>query len=238
MKKDISKSGSGAKNAEVEAFLRRVAATPAVKPSGQRGRLLFAIDATASRSPTWDMACQIQGEMFAATDALGGLAVQLVYYRGFGECQASPWLVNSKDLVRRMTGVACLGGQTQIRKVLRHAIKETRARKVDALVFVGDCMEEDIDEVCHLAGELGVLGTPCFLFHEGGDPVAANAFRQMARLSRGAYCRFDAASPVQLRELLAAVAVYAAGGRKALEDHSRRVGGGALRITRQVGGGG
>ena len=56
----------------------------------------------------------------------------------------------------------------------------------------------------------------------------------MARLSGGACCPFDAGSARQLRELLRAVAVYAAGGQRALEDYSRRTGGEVLRLTRQL----
>ena len=56
--------------------------TPAEAGEG-RARLIFAMDATASREPTWDRACQVQGQMFLETAALGGLEVQLVYYRGF-----------------------------------------------------------------------------------------------------------------------------------------------------------
>ena len=219
---------------EIDSFLRQMAVAPAARPSARRGRLLFAMDATASREPTWDHACQIQGEMFEATDALGGLDVQLAYYRGFGEFDATPWLGNSPDLVRRMTSVFCLGGRTQIDKVLRHAIDEAKREKIDALVFVGDCMEEEVDELCQLAGELGLLGVPCFLFQEGGNPVAMRAFKQIARLTRGAYCAFDSASAAQLKELLSAVAVYAAGGRRALKDYGRRKGGEALRITQQI----
>ena len=225
---------SRAKGAEVDAFLERVAATPAPQTEGGRGRLMFAMDATASRAPTWDSACQIQGEMFKETAALGGLEVQLVFYRGFGECRSSNWVTDSKALVRRMTRVYCLGGHTQIGRVLSHAIKETRKAKVNALVFVGDCMEEDVDHLCHLAGELGLLGVPVFVFHEGDEPIAARAFKQIARLSNGAYCSFDMASAHQLRELLAAVAVYAAGGRRALEDYGKRTGGAVAQITRQV----
>ena len=58
-------------------------------------RLMFAVDATASRQPTWDTACQIQGEMFRATDQVATLAVQLCYYRGFNEFSASRWLNDS-----------------------------------------------------------------------------------------------------------------------------------------------
>jgi hypothetical protein len=221
-------------SADVTDFLDRLARAPAVRPEGGRGRLIFAMDATASREPTWDRACHIQGEMFTATEGLGGLEVQLVFYRGFGQCKASPWVSSSRELVSRMTAVRCLGGQTQIARVLRHAISETGKRKVNALVFVGDCMEEDVDELCHLAGQLGVLGVPVFMFHEGGDPVANHAFRQIAKLSGGAYCTFDSSSAQQLRELLSAVAVFAAGGRRALADYGKRTGGAVRQITSQV----
>jgi hypothetical protein len=220
---------------EVADFLDKLARTPVVRAAGGRGRLLFAMDATASREPSWDRACHLQGEMFKATDGLGGLEVQLVFFRGFGECKSSPWVDSSDALVRRMTAVRCLGGRTQIGKVLRHAMRETRKRKVNALVYVGDSMEEDIDEMCHLAGELGVLGVPMFVFHEGNDPAAMKAFREFAKLTNGAYCRFDSSSADQLRELLAAVAVFAAGGLPALEDYGRRSGGSAVaQITSQV----
>ena len=220
--------------ADVDAFLRRVAATPAPVKQGETGRLMFAMDATASREPTWDRACQIQGEMFDATASLGGLSVQLVYYRGFGECRASKWVRDSRALVRAMTAVRCLGGHTQIRKVLRHTLDETQVQRVHALVFVGDCMEEDVDELCAVAGELGLRGVPAFMFHEGPDPSAALAFRQIARLTNGAYLRFDASSARQLKELLGAVAVYAAGGRKALTDYGRRSGEAVLQIAHQI----
>ena len=222
-------SGSG-----VDAFLQKVAATPAVRRAGERGRLIFAMDATASREPSWDRACQIQGQMFEETATLGGLDVQMAYYRGFGEFQASKWVNNSAELVRQMTAVFCLGGETQIRKVLRHAINETKKKKVNALVFVGDCCEEDVDKLCALAGELGLLNVPVFIFHEGGEPTAARAFRQIVKLTNGAYCAFDGSSAQQLRDLLSAVAVYAAGGRKALETFSRGAGQGVALLTQQV----
>jgi hypothetical protein len=224
--------------ADVQAFLARLRATPAPAATpGRRGRLLFALDATASRQPTWDRAAKIQGEMFLAAAGLGGLEVQLCFYRGFGEFKTSPWLDRAPELVRMMTTVTCRAGQTQLGKVLQHAVNETRERKVAALVFVGDCVEEDVDRLGALAGQLGVLGLPAFMFHEGSDKVAGFAFREIARLSGGAYCRFDQGSADQLRELLSAVAVFAAGGRPALADLARRRGGAVLQITRQLGGG-
>lgn len=221
---------------EVDAFLKKVAVTPVARPAGSRGRLLFAIDATASREPTWDMACQIQAEMFTQTQALGGLSIQLCFYRGFGELKASPWLSRPEELIGRMVKVRCLAGRTQIRRLLRHAAKETKQQKVDAVVFVGDVVEEDVDDLGHLAGELGLLGTPVFIFHEGGEPVSRRIFEQIALLSGGAYCSFDAGSAQQLRDLLTAVAVFSAGGRSALEDYGKRTGGKVLRLTHQIGG--
>ncbi len=234
MANDPDKLPAKSSSADVADFLDKLARQPAVRTTAGRGRLIFAMDATASREPTWDRACHIHGQMFTETDALGGLEVQLVFYRGFGQCRASPWLSSSTELVRRMEKVRCLGGQTQIARVLRHALAETRARKVNALVFVGDCMEESVDELCHLAGELGVLGVPCFMFQEGRDPVAERTFRQVAKLTGGAYCPFDSSSASHLRDLLSAVAVYAAGGRAALADFGKRTGGPAGLLTSQV----
>ncbi|WPZ36652.1 vWA domain-containing protein [Thalassobaculum sp. OXR-137] len=219
---------------EIDAFLSTVRSMPAQPGTGRRGRLVFALDATASREPTWDRACHIQAEMFHQTAALGGLDVQLVFYRGYGECKASKWHSDPKALGKVMTGVRCLGGQTQIAKILKHAIKETKREKIGALIFVGDAFEEDIDAVCHAAGELGVLGVPVFAFHEGGNPVVARAFKQIATLTRGAYCPFDLSSADRLKELLAAVAVYAAGGRQALLNYGAGRGEAVRLLTSQV----
>lgn len=195
-----------------------------------RGRLVFGMDATMSRQPTWDMALALQSEMFEAVKDVGGLDVQLVYFRGAGECRASRWVSDPDALKRLMTSVECQGGYTQIRKVLTHAATEAAARKVNALVYVGDAMEEDIDQLCGRAGELALVGVPVFLFQEGGDPATSRAFEEIARLTKGAHCRFDAGSAKQLRELLTAVAVYAAGGRKALMALSGASNGGGARL--------
>lgn len=219
------------KNAEIDAFLAAAARVAPPRAAEPKGRLLFALDATASRQPTWDQACDIQSEMFAATAGLGGLAVQLAYFRGWGDFHASPWVVNSHALIDYMAGVRCERGRTQIERVLRHAIGEAKRERINALVYVGDSMEEEPDGLKGLAGELGLLGVPVFVFHEGNDPLAAGTFREIARLSRGAYLSFDSSSPKLLRDLLAAVAIYAVGGTAALVDHARRAGGEVRRLS-------
>lgn len=203
---------------------------PAASGTGN-GRLVFAMDATMSRKPTWDIALGLQAEMFEAVRAIGGLDVQLVYFRGAGECRASRWVSEPAALARLMTTVDCRGGHTQIGKVLSHVRQEAETRRVNALVYVGDCMEENVDDLCARAGDLKLLGVPVFLFQEGRDATAESAFREIARLTGGAWCRFDAGAATQLRELLTAVAVYAAGGMKALLALADRAGGaGAQRI--------
>jgi hypothetical protein len=219
---------------EVNAFLAKVAATSAPRATGARGRLIFAMDATASREAAWDRACQLQAQMFEETAALGGLDVQLCYYRGFREFHTSAWQQDARGLLRQMTRVRCAAGTTQLTRVLEHVLKEASAKPVNAFVFVGDCMEEELDRLCDLAGRLGLQGVPAFVFQEGVEPGAARAFREVARLSGGAYSSFDASSASQLRELLSAVAVYAAGGRKALADLGARRGGAALALTHQL----
>ncbi len=217
---------------EIDAFLNKVKSLEASEASGARGRLIFAMDATMSRQPTWDMALGLQANMFAAVKAVGGLDVQLLYFRGFGECRASKWVKDPEALAGLMTQVSCRGGHTQIERVLKHARKETNKTKVNAMVYVGDCMEERVDDLAAVAGELGLLGLPVFLFQEGREPGAEMAFREIARLTGGAFCRFDAGSASQLKELLSAVAVYAAGGRKALENYSGS--GGARALLEQL----
>ncbi|MGH6663931.1 MAG: VWA domain-containing protein [Pseudolabrys sp.] len=237
MSKDRSKQSPApaAARPQVAEFIERVRALgPAAAPGGKRGRLIFALDATMSRQPTWDSACTLQAEMFREAASAGGLDIQLVYFRGLSECRASGWVAGAEKLAALMSRIDCRGGQTQIGKVLSHARQEYGKQRVQALVFVGDAMEEKIDELCAAAGELGLLGVPVFMFQEGGDPVAENAYREIARLSRGAYCRFDTGAAHQLGELLRAVAAYAAGGIKALTDLSARRSEGARKLLAQL----
>src|SRR6266487_1225767 len=181
-------------------------------------RLIFALDSTASRQPTWDTACQLQAEMFRTVPA--GLEVQLVYYRRLNECRASRWVSSGERLAQLMSRIDCRSGATQIGRVLAHAGREAKKAKVRAVVFIGDAMEKKIDELAVAAGPLRLLGVPVFMFQESNDHDVATAFREIARLTRGAYCRFDAGAADQLAKLLRAVAVYAAGGVKALSGRT------------------
>jgi hypothetical protein len=185
-----------------------------LRSMGPSGRLIFALDATGSRRATWDLAMGLQTEMFREAGSVGGLELQLVYYRGIRQCMSTEWTTDTGRLMRSMRSVQCEAGPTQIEQVLTRAADETRRQPVSALVFVGDAMEESSNVLVEKARRLGM---PAFMFQEGQDLLVERVFRDIALASRGAYARFDAGAAKRLSELLKAAAVYAAGGTKALE---------------------
>ncbi len=225
------RSPAASHRAEIDAFLNQV---KTLGPTAERGRLIFALDATMSRQPTWDTACKLQADMFREAAAIGGLDIQLVYYRGLAECRSSPWIAEPQRLGALMTRIDCRGGHTQIGKVLAHARREHDRQKIAALVFVGDAMEEALDDLCAAAGELGLRNVKAFMFQEGYDPVCEQAFREIARLTGGAFCRFAPGAAHELAELLRAAAAYAAGGMKALADLQKRHSAGATKLLEQL----
>jgi hypothetical protein len=207
----------------VAALLKKMQAT--------RGRLIFALDATGSREPTWDLASQLQASMFEEAAKIGGLDVQLVYYRSYDEVRKSSWLSDAHELVSRMSAIRCMTGATKIARVLRHIRTEKAREKVTAAIFIGDAVEEPPSELYDVAADLGVR---TFWFQEGdGEVVYLNqrgeviggpsqkveqVFRELARLTGGAYGKFDAGAAKQLGELLRAIAVFAVGGITALAN--------------------
>jgi hypothetical protein len=197
-------------HADLEKFFARV--DPA------RGRLIFAIDATASRQPTWDTAAQLTAQMFGAAASIGGIDVQLVYYRGDNECVASRWLSDASSLSAIMSGVMCRSGITKIARVLRHTQKENHRKKVNALVVISDACEEVPAELYAEARKLGDV--PVFMFQEGKDDDVTEIYAEIGSATGGASCRFDAGAAQILADLLKAVAAFASGGIKALADQN------------------
>ncbi|HEY4943299.1 MAG TPA: hypothetical protein VII56_17855 [Rhizomicrobium sp.] len=218
---------------DIDAFLGRAAKLPTLAQA--KGRLIFAIDATMSRQPTWTKATEIQSDMFDVAQSIGGLAVQLVYFRGHGEFRASDWTASASVLGNRMRDVTCRSGFTQLCRVLDHARAEASQTKVGALVYVGDAFEEDADAAAAEAGRLALLGVPAFMFHEGDDPRAGRVFQDIARLTKGVYARFDSGAAKQLRDLLMAAAIYATGGAVALREHAQKKGGEILKLANAMG---
>lgn len=222
-----TKAISASSSQEVTQFLSQARGLTQTKTS----RLIFALDATASRQPTWDTACHLQAEMFSAA---AGLQVQLCWYRGIGDFAAAPWCSNADALIQQMNKVYCVGGHTQIGRVLNHAVQESRKLRIHSLVFVGDCMEEDPRQLYERADQLKMLGIPVFMFHEGGEPYAAGVFREIAALSGGAYCPFDLSAAEQLKQLLRGVAAFSTGGIPALQQLAQREGGALPKLLAQI----
>jgi hypothetical protein len=177
-------------------------------------RMIFAMDATGSREPAWEMAGKLHREMGAA---LGSLTLQLVFFGGT-ECKASGWVMGGQRLAMLMTKVRCATGYTQIARVLQHVLTESREHTIRALVYVGDCCEESGEELFGLAEQLKRRKIPIFVFHEGTDSVAEPIFRRLAQITDGIYASFDAGSAEQLGKLLAGAADYAAGRYKLIGD--------------------
>jgi len=215
------------KRAAIDAFRKKLAAQAAGVAPGQRGRLIFALDATQSRQPAWDMACEIQAEMFQEAAKTGALQIQLAYYRAC-EFETSDWVSDGRALADKMAEIYCRSGNTQIEKVLSHARRENACQKVSALVFVGDAMEEQEGVLFAIARELGL---PVFLFQEGDSPIVSRVFAEIARLTKGAHCSFTPGAARELAELLRAVAAYAAGGRQALVASQSA---GAVKLLQQL----
>jgi hypothetical protein len=205
-------------SSEISSFLQAARAID----TNASGRLIFAMDATMSRQPSWDRAMTIQASMFDAVGKTGGLSVQLVYFRGIDECRASKWVINARALRDLMIRINCLAGPTQIGKILSHAQRENSKQKVSAMVYIGDCLEESVSELYKKSGELGLLGVRCFFFQEGTDRSAESGFREMAGLTGGAYHRLGPDSARELAGLLRAVAVYAQGGLQSLISTNTR----------------
>jgi len=205
-------------SSEVARFL-----TEKAQETARRGRLIFALDATASRQETWDTACQLQAEMFREVAGIGALDVQLVYYRGpegcpEGECRASRWYDSAAYLTKAMSSIVCRAGYTQIARVLAHARQEATRSKINALVFVGDACEESRDALIQPAADLGRLSVLVFMLQEGHDCSVERVFREIAQVTKGAHLRFNTGAAAQLAELLRAIALFAVAGSAALEN--------------------
>ncbi len=214
------------KKQEVADFLSKArdlsVRAPAAGPA--QGRLIFAMDATASRQPSWDSATMLQAEMFDAVSGLGALDIQLVFFRGLSECKASGWCRDAAVFGNYMTKVSCRAGHTQIERVLAHVEREAANKKIDALIYVGDCIEENPDDLAPIAGKLALKGVKAFMFQEGFDRKAQFAFGEIARITDGAFMQFDASAVQKLRDLLGAVASYAVGGQDGLAVYQEKTG--------------
>jgi hypothetical protein len=183
--------------------------------SSQRGRIAFVIDATGSRERTWDASAQLQADMFTEAGQLGGLEMQVICFRDLDKVEASNWTIDARELQHWMRRIRCETGPTKYVRALARVRQEHQQTPINAVIVIGDMLEEEPQALFDAVGGLGV---PCFCFQEGDDLALREAFQAVAHLTKGAYCAFNTNAIAQLRELLRAVAAFAVGGLTALAD--------------------
>jgi hypothetical protein len=187
---------------------------PAEMPT--RPRLVFGIDATASREPAWAAARSVTDALVRALP--GELDVALAVHGGSRLHTFTDFTANPNTLRDRAAGIGCIAGFTQFLPILSRALGSPGVRVV---VYIGDVFEESLGRGRKLADAMGLKAIRLIVLHDTADWNArrdAEIFLDLARRTGGCVLPFDANAPARLRELLAAVAVYAVGGEKLLEE--------------------
>ena len=175
---------------------------PSGNPALPCARVIYAIDATASREHAWSIARDLQAGMFIEAGSAGILNLQLVYFQGT-ICRASKWASRGEELARWMGTIQCEAGLTQIERILRHALREHEKAAVQGITFIGDAMEEDLGVLGALADQLGAASVPLHMCQEGNDAVVRSAFRLLALKTGGTYSAFNPAVPQTIKRLSA-----------------------------------
>lgn len=188
-----------------------------------RPRLLFSMDATASREASWNVAKEITDAMFKAVP--GALDVALAYHGGGHLQEITPFSSDTKAFLDKVHTVHCQAGMTALNEILDEA---TEISRLKALIYIGDCFEENLDAAIELAQQLKLKGVRCFMFHETSSgslgynvDTAHEVFGKIAQITGGALLPFDENSPQMVKQLLEAIAFYAVQGIKALEQKAK-----------------
>jgi hypothetical protein len=179
-----------------------------------RPRLIFAVDATASREPAWAAARQVTDALVKALP--GELDVALAVHGGSRVHTFTAFINEANTLRDRAAGVSCQAGMTRLLPILSASLKHPGIRIV---IYVGDVFEESLLQGRRLADLMSAQKTKLIVLHDTADPGArrdAEVFWDLAKRTGGCVLPFDASAPGRLRDLLSAVAVYAVGGEKLL----------------------
>ena len=183
--------------------------------------------ANHARSPGWNRAKVLQSQMFDAA-AGNGLEMKFAFYGpddagGVRRCRITTrWITDPDDMVRVMDRAECnCGCYVYIRDALGQAVKENEDRPMRAMIIVGDAFHDDpdgLDEAAISANRLRRAGTRLFLIQQGDDPITARGLQYLAKVSGGAYFRFDPRTQEQqFSEMWEAISAYAAGGEEAVK---------------------
>jgi hypothetical protein len=207
--------------------LARVAGTSQVPATASvRPRLIFGFDATASREPAWAAARTVTDALVQALP--GELDVALAVHGGSMLHTFTEFTSDPNRLRDRAAGITCIAGFTRMLPILTRSLSNPGVRVV---VYIGDVFEESPVRGRKLADAMGLKGIKLVVLHDTADWNAkrdAEVFLDLARRTGGCVLPFDANAPARLRELLAAVAVYAVGGQQLLEEKRAEMPGATL----------
>jgi hypothetical protein len=207
------------------AFLDKVGALSKTKDNSKIAlalkktpKLLFSMDATASRQPSWDVAQEITLSMFDVMP--GGLKIALAYHSGGHLKAVTDFRADAAYFKDQIAGVQCEAGLTALCEILESA---SEIPALSSLIYIGDCFEERLDTASRLAQKLKTNGVRCFMFLEGDDGEAREAFNTIAEITGGAVFPFEQQSLVRVKEKLDAIAAFSAGGMKLLKENQGRL---------------
>lgn len=192
-------------------------------------RLLFTLDATASREGAWNVARKITHSMFEQLP--GELEVSLGWHGGGSLQEITPFSTQSRGFLDKLNSVNCSAGRTALNDLLQECTQIPRLR---ALVYIGDCFEENEENAYAIAEQLRIKGIKLFIFHDRSSERygynvddAKRIFANLIDICGGCLLDFNESSANKSKELLDAIAVYAAGGTKLLEQKRKQLPGAA-----------
>ena len=182
-----------------------------------RPRMVFGIDATASREHAWDTARTVTDSLFSA--APGGIEVALAAHGGNRLSLFTGFHTDVAPLRRAAAAITCEKGMTRLLDMAEATLQHPGVR---ALVYVGDCFEEDPLRAMVLADRMRLRGIRLVVLHDLSSAAREDAhfFAVMAARTGGLVLPFDAASLDALRDVLASLAAYVAGGTALLRARS------------------
>ena len=220
---NITKHSAPTPPAKLDAFLDQLATQ-----LPRSGKLIFGIDATATvnRRGTGPASCRA---ICSRSRRRRQLEIQLVYYpRVARRVQNLGWMTDSKS-----------SPPSWRRSCAKPA---TRRSEKSSITSTASTTGSLLPRSCSLATPWRRSSTSsarspascaCRLscFRRAKTSRRSRVPRDRAKITHGAYARFDAGAADQLRDLLKAVAAYAVGGRQALEKSTNT---GAVLLLKQL----
>lgn len=186
--------------------------TAPAAPAARRPRLVFAVDATASREAAWASAKKITDRMFGVIP--NALDVALAVHGGDDLHTFTTFSADVDAFRKQAAAVDCESGVTRLCDIMARTLD---AGGVRVMSYIGDAFEEDADEALKLADRFRLRGIQAVMLSDGAEGKPLEVFRQIAERTGGAVLDFRAGDAALMGELLAGVATLAIGGRRLLE---------------------